>query len=120
MLTLSSSSGESAQWNDGEKIDIVLGADLTYDDSAIPALVATLGDLVELYPGVKIIYAGTVRNEETFCRFLNVVKGKGLVVQEIEFPVPGREKQEGPFYDDRVPIQICLITWKVTGGGRNE
>lgn len=108
--------GETPQWNDGRKIDIVLGADLTYDGSGIPALVATFNDLCEFNAEVRIIYAGTVRNEKTFGVFLETVRRNGLSVEEIEYPVQRKASQEGPFYEDKVPIQLCLITRKKKGG----
>ncbi|KAE9375524.1 hypothetical protein N431DRAFT_370046 [Stipitochalara longipes BDJ] len=102
--------GEDPQWNGGRGIDLVLGADLTYDGSGIPALVSTFGDLFELYPKIKIIYAATVRNPKTFEKFLEACKANKYVVEEIAFEIEKTELQEGPFYSDQVPIQLCLIT----------
>jgi predicted nicotinamide N-methyase len=102
--------GEHPEWNGGRKIDLVLGADLTYDGSGIPALVSTFRDLFQLYPEVKIIIAATVRNPRTFQTFLGTCRGNGYVVEEIEFGVLKAEQQQGPFYSDLVPIQLCLIT----------
>jgi predicted nicotinamide N-methyase len=101
---------EHPEWNGGRKIDLVLGADLTYDGSGIPALVSTFRDLFHLYPEVKIIIAATVRNPRTFQTFLGTCRGNGYVVEEIEFGVLKAEQQQGPFYSGLVPIQLCLIT----------
>jgi len=101
--------GEHAQWNAGREIDLVLGADLTYDVTAVPALVATFGDIFDLYPKVKIIYAGTVRNPETFEKFLDACKRNKFMVEDIDFKILEAGKQEGPFYDDRFPIRLCCI-----------
>jgi len=102
--------GEHPEWNAGRSIDLVLGADLTYDGSEIPALVSTFGDLFELCPKVKIIIAGTIRNPKTFETFLETCRGNKYVVEEIRFGIEKAEVQEGPFYSDQVPIQLYLIT----------
>jgi hypothetical protein len=102
--------GEHQQWNAGRQIDLVLGADLTYDGSGIPALVSTFGELFDLYPSVKFVIAATVRNLTTFQRFLETCRGNKYVVEEIVFEILKEELQQGPFYSDKVPIQLCMIT----------
>ncbi|CZT41649.1 uncharacterized protein RSE6_01407 [Rhynchosporium secalis] len=102
--------GEDARWNLGRHIDIVLGADLTYDPRNISPLMATFGDLFELYPDVKILIAATVRSEETFAKFPNACKMNEYGFQEIEFAVPKAVEQEGPFYSDLAPVRLCMIT----------
>lgn len=102
--------GEHPEWNGGRWIDLALGADLTYDGTGIPALVSTFGDLFELYPKMKIIYAATVRNRKTFERFLEACRENWYAVEEVKFGIEKAELQEGPFYSDQVPIQLCLIT----------
>jgi predicted nicotinamide N-methyase len=102
--------GEHPDWNGGRNIDLVLGADLTYDGSGIPALVSTFGDLFDFNSKVKIIYAATVRNPKTFEKFLKTCRANKYMVEEIKFGIAKAEVQEGPFYSDQVPIQLCLIT----------
>jgi predicted nicotinamide N-methyase len=102
--------GEHPEWNGGRKIDVVLGADLTYDGFGIPALVSTFGDLFELCQEMKIIYAATVRNPKTFKTFLEACRTNKYNVEEIQFEIERAKLQEGPFYSDQVPIQLCLIT----------
>lgn len=102
--------GEHPQWNHGRQIDLVLGSDLIYDGSGIPALVSTFRELFGLYPKVQIIIAATVRNPTTFQRFLDTCRGNRYEVEEIEFGIPRAELQEGPFYSDQVPIQLWMIT----------
>jgi predicted nicotinamide N-methyase len=102
--------GEDAQWNLGRHLDLVLGADLTYDGSAIAALVSTFGDLFDLYRNVKILIAATVRNPTTFESFVEVCRMNKYAVEQINFGIKPAELQQGPFYSDRVPIQLCLIT----------
>lgn len=108
--------GEHTQWNAGKQIDVVLGADLTYDGSGIPALISTFGDLFELNNETKIIYSATVRNEKTFEGFLRVAIDSGCVVERIDYAVIPKEKQAGPFYDCGVPIRLSLITRKKAAG----
>lgn len=101
--------GEQAEWNHARTMDIVLGADVTYDSKGIPALVATLVDLAEMFPAVKILIAVIIRNEETFKTFVKVCGMNSFAVEEIDFPVMPPENQEGPFYLDGVPIKLCNI-----------
>jgi hypothetical protein len=108
--------GEQGEWKNGYSIDLVLGADITYDSSVIPALVATMVDLTELYPEVKIVIAATIRNEKTFTLFLEACRENAFVVENIEFDVLPQEKQEGPFYGDGTPIRLCSI---MSESGRN-
>jgi predicted nicotinamide N-methyase len=104
---------EDALWNNGENVDFVLGADVTYDARIVPALVATLTDLlVEKFPAATALVAATERNRETFEVFWGACRAAGLgvdMVDENEFPVPRRGEQTGPFYPDAVKIHICRI-----------
>ncbi|KAK0629449.1 putative methyltransferase-domain-containing protein [Bombardia bombarda] len=107
---------EDQAWNGGDEVNVVLGADITYDASVIPALVATLGELVGLYPGVVMLIAATERNRETFQSFLHVCERRGFTVSHEIFPVPSKSEQQGPFYNDQTPIHICQLGY--TGSGR--
>jgi protein-lysine N-methyltransferase EEF2KMT len=100
---------EEAAWNGGTSIDMIIGADITYDQAIMPALLATINELFTLFPSAEVLIAATQRNEITFASFLNLAKLAGLKVDDIHFPVPKREEQMGPFYDDNVPIRICKI-----------
>ena len=102
--------GEHPEWNGGKKIELVLGADLTYDGTAILALVATFADLFNLYPQVKIIIAAPIRNPKTIETFLTTCRAKNYHVQEIKYDILAPELQNGPFYSNKVPIQICSIS----------
>ncbi|KAM5350349.1 hypothetical protein ACJ41O_006854 [Fusarium nematophilum] len=106
---------EEEQWNGGRAVDVVLGADLTYDRSVIPALVGTITEVFGLYPAVEVFISATQRNEETFRVFLDRCRGSGLGVEDLKFEVPRREIQEGPFYNDKVAIRICRVSKSVTG-----
>lgn len=102
--------GEHSKWNAGRKIDLVLGADLTYDGSSIPALVGTFDDLYELNPEVVIIYAATVRNRKTFETFMDACRKAKWFVEEIKYSMLRTEEQLGPFYSNQAPIHLYMIT----------
>ncbi|KAK4185591.1 putative methyltransferase-domain-containing protein [Podospora australis] len=101
---------EEQEWNGGKKVNVVLGADITYDVSVIPALVGTLEELVVLSPAVTILIAATERNRATFESFLQVCAKRGFTVTSEKFPVLPRNEQRGPFYSDLTPIHICKLT----------
>ncbi|KAH7634085.1 putative methyltransferase-domain-containing protein [Sordaria sp. MPI-SDFR-AT-0083] len=103
---------EEEKWNGGREVDVVLGADITYDKSVIPALVGTIDEVFGLFPRAEVVIAATERNRETYESFLSVCEGRGLEVVHAEFPVPKREEQTGPFYNDLMPIHICQLRRK--------
>lgn len=100
---------EDEHWNRGIPVDVVLAADVTYDKELIPSLVGTLEELVGMFPHITILIAATERNQETFQAFVEVCQ-KNFTVDEIDFTLPPRESQRGPFYNDQVPIRICKIS----------
>ncbi|KAJ4302470.1 hypothetical protein N0V88_002615 [Collariella sp. IMI 366227] len=100
---------EEEAWNGGRKLDMVLGADITYDVSVIPALVATLQELAGLFPGIEIVIAATERNRATFESFLEACAKRGFALSHASFAVPSRSEQRGPFYKDESPIHICQL-----------
>jgi len=101
--------GEESSFLEGRQPDLVLGADVTYDAKANPALVATFGDLFALFPNVIILIAATIRNRDTWNKFLSMCELNCFMFEVIEFPIQPPEQQEGPFYDGEIPIQICRI-----------
>ena len=101
---------EEKGWNGGREIDLVLGADVTYDKSIIPFLVATLEELVDLFPAVAILIAATQRNLSTFETFFSTCQRHGFHAKLEDFPVIPRDKQTGPFYSDQTPIHICSLS----------
>lgn len=104
--------GEEEEWNRGRPVDVILGADVTYDSAIIPPLLATIGDLTELFPAVQILIAVTIRQERTFDLFMNNCSSNGLKVEEIDFPVKPQLEQEGPFYLDT--IRLCALSKRRT------
>lgn len=101
---------EEKEWNGGRGIDLVVGADITYDGSVIPALVATLDELVVLFPRVEILIAATERNRATYESFLDSCQKAGFAVDPVAYAVPRVEDQTGPFYNDTVPMHTCRIS----------
>ncbi|KAL1854853.1 hypothetical protein VTK73DRAFT_8681 [Phialemonium thermophilum] len=106
---------EEAAWNGGRRVDVVLGADVTYDAAVIPALVATLDELAALHPGVLILIAATERNRATFEAFLDACRGRrhsgeAFDVELVDFSVAPAEEQAGPFYSAASPIHICRLS----------
>lgn len=109
---------EEQDWNGGRRIDLVLGADITYDDRLIPPLVGTLEELSTLFPNVEILISAAERNLRTFEKFLQACQRAGYQVNHVEFAIPLIEEQMGPFYDDRTPFHICkLIRKKLHSSG---
>jgi hypothetical protein len=102
---------EENEWNGGREIDVILGADVTYDRRIIAPLVATLEELSGLFPKVQTLISTTERNRETFGYFMDACRSAGFAVERVDLPVPTPEEQTGPFYDHRVPIHICSLTF---------
>ncbi|KAJ2901727.1 uncharacterized protein MKZ38_001537 [Zalerion maritima] len=98
---------EEEEWNAGDPIDVVLGADITYDESTIPALVATLLELFSHFPSLGVLISATERNKTTYESFLRVCRLRALSVTGLEFEMP--TTSGGPFYSNTVPIRICRI-----------
>lgn len=100
---------EDQEWNMGEVVDVVIGADITYDESILPALVGTVEELLSKFPLLQVLISATQRNEATFESFQVKCRLAGLKLEEVQFPIPTRDAQRGPFYSDAVPIRICKI-----------
>ncbi|KAF9880670.1 hypothetical protein CkaCkLH20_01712 [Colletotrichum karsti] len=107
---------EDQQWNNGESVDVVIGADITYDKSVIPALIATLEELFSLFPTVEVLISATQRNEVTFEAFCGRCRQRGMSLDYVDFAIPARAQQQGPFYSDSVPIRICRVSAPSTTG----
>jgi protein-lysine N-methyltransferase EEF2KMT len=110
---------EEPEWNGGQKVDLVIGADVTYDQTVIPFLVSTLNELVELDPDTEILISATQRNPHTLTVFRDSCAKAHLQVNEVELSVKDQEdalKHHGqpgitltPFYSTQVPIYIFHI-----------
>ncbi len=108
---------EEPEWNGGRPIDVVLGADIVYDRSLMPPLVATLQAIQSLNPGVKILISATERNRETFDAFKEASIKSGFAIRQIQYQIPPKKQQAGPFYSDEVPIHICEVRKRGVNGG---
>ena len=100
---------EEAEWNGGRPVDVVLGADITYDKRLLPALVGTIEELLDKAPNSNVLISATERNKETFDEFEKTCVLRGFRCTRLAFPVPVRQDQMGPFYNGDVPIHICNI-----------
>ncbi|OCH95682.1 hypothetical protein OBBRIDRAFT_871167 [Obba rivulosa] len=70
--------------------DVIIGADLVYEPSVIPALVGMLRSGIETPTSKNIVayIALTVRNQDTYNKFLGEAE-RCLVVEELTIPTPG-------------------------------
>lgn len=101
--------GGLPRW-DGAPAHVIVGADITYDRSAMPALLETMAHLLGLRAGAEAYVSMTQRNAHTVSVFLEACHGNGLHVEPVRFPVPRRDQQQGPFYADQVNIHIYRVT----------
>ncbi|KAL2204323.1 hypothetical protein CC79DRAFT_1336912 [Sarocladium strictum] len=102
---------EEDQWNGGRPLDVVLGADITYDKSIAQPLVSSFIEIITLYPDVQIYISATQRNRDTFQAFLDECHKNKLAVEQLEFSLAdGQVPESGPFYSHDVEIKICRIT----------
>lgn len=101
---------EEDRWNGGRPLDVVLGADITYDKTIIRPLVNTFTEILMLYPKTEFHISATQRNRETFQAFMEECQLNKLVVEELSFSEPANKRTRlGPFYSDSVEIKICRI-----------
>jgi protein-lysine N-methyltransferase EEF2KMT len=108
------SGNDDLGWSEGYTVDVLIGADVTYDESIIPPLVGTIQELFEIAKDAKVLIAATERNKQTFEFFVAACSRARLDVEQVDFPVPLRREQLGPFYSDSVPIHICSIKAKTS------
>ncbi|KFY77555.1 hypothetical protein V499_03094 [Pseudogymnoascus sp. VKM F-103] len=101
---------EDATFLEHQSPDFIIGADVTYDAAALPALVATFRDLLELFPKAQVVIASTVRNEETYGKFLGLCGKYGFGLEQMGWEAVEPERQRGPFYETVMPVRICRIT----------
>jgi len=90
-------------------LDTVIGADVTYDKTVIPALVSTIRGVFERWPKIEVLISATVRNENTFAAFETACARNRFLVDEVEFPVTPMAEQRCLFHAADVPIRILRI-----------
>ncbi|KAI6249592.1 Protein-lysine N-methyltransferase EFM3 [Erysiphe necator] len=93
----------------GNMIDLILGADVIYDNAGISELIVTISDLFSMFPNANVLIASTVRNEETFGMFFKNCLQKKWLLSEIRWKLKYENIQQGPFFDSAVPIKIVSI-----------
>lgn len=111
---------EESEWNGGQRVDLVIGADITFDKTVIPSLVATLREILDLYPGAEAIIAATERNAATLSAFQASCALARLKVSEVHLSVDELQtklRASGqhpisltPFYAFSTPIRIFCLT----------
>lgn len=112
---------EEAEWTDGHQVDVVLGADITYDQHANPALVSTLRQLLCLFPHADVVLCVTKRNPETWSMFREACRQNQLRVKlecsqledSHDEAVAGTGRSSincPPFYSSCAPIHIYRIS----------
>ncbi|KAJ4396393.1 hypothetical protein N0V93_000612 [Gnomoniopsis smithogilvyi] len=114
---------EEPEWNGGQPIDVILGADITYDQNANPALASTLRELFDLYPDAEVILSVTDRNPETFSLFRDLCRKNQLRVAEFDF-TDGEQHEQlqklassgqrarnlTPYYHSPAPIRLLRVS----------
>lgn len=90
--------------------DLILGADITYNQDSLGTLAATLAHLLDLYsPSAQALIAATIRNKDTFEAFVAACQQDcGLVVEIVD----GFRCQ--PFPEQRGLFHACGETEAVT------
>jgi hypothetical protein len=84
--------------------DVLIGADIAYDISAIPAMVCMTNKIMEQKPGLVAYYAITYRHENTFSVFENECEKYALVISPIQKPSPMFQ------YHNRTDANVFMYT----------
>ncbi|GAA5839700.1 hypothetical protein JCM11251_002566 [Rhodosporidiobolus azoricus] len=81
---------EKATFGEGERPELILGADIVYDPSLAGHLAATLGWLLRPSSNVspQALIAGTIRNETTWELFLAECRSRRLRIEPFDLLVP--------------------------------
>ncbi|KAI1003329.1 hypothetical protein K3495_g4876 [Podosphaera aphanis] len=93
------------------RVDVVLGADLTYDEPGITALLHVLKELLTMFPEIQVLISATIRNMDTYFMFSEGCTRERWnisMVQMVEWE--GGREQEGPFFEIQAPIVIVSIS----------
>lgn len=90
-------------------IDLVLGADITFDTESLEPLVNILSTLHDTNPGVDILISSVIRNEDTFTAFVYTCAKAGFRIKRIPFNCPALDKQRGFFHRTAPPIRIVRL-----------
>ncbi|KAF1987891.1 hypothetical protein K402DRAFT_329240 [Aulographum hederae CBS 113979] len=91
-------------------VDVVLGADITYDASVIPSLLATFLDLFRKNAALQVLMSATVRNPETFEVFTHGCNRHNISLEYVNTEEAVDPEQKGPFYPTNVPIRVMRLS----------
>lgn len=92
--------------------DVVLAADVVYDDTIFRPLVELLLILLRRKRSIEIFLAATVRNKETLTAFLRMAEESGL---QVEMVARSGDMENNLNWDDQTEIRLFLIQ-----GGASE
>ena len=95
----------------GLNVDLVVAADVVYDRSIIPDLVAMLCELLSGEAPPEAVFASTVRNPETLLAFEQALLAKGMVL-EGRVSVPPEADGARYLYARTAPVEL----WHVRRG----
>ena len=90
-------------------LDVVLGADITYDIDSQENLVTLFSTLKDRYPKVDILISTIIRSEETFTAFVDTSAKAGFHISSIPFNCPSLDQQQGFFHKTTPPIRILKL-----------
>ncbi|MCJ1476459.1 hypothetical protein MMC13_005125 [Lambiella insularis] len=96
--------------NGARNFELVLGADITFDERLILPLVSTLSELFENKTLLKGLISATVRNQHTLDLFETACQAKNFTIQDISFLCPPQEDQIGFFHSTKTPIRLYMLT----------
>lgn len=65
--------------------DIVLAADVVYDDTIFAALIGCLKEIFQNFSGIDFYLSQTIRNEDTFNKFCQLLKENGFSITNQNF-----------------------------------
>ncbi|KPI41094.1 Protein-lysine N-methyltransferase efm3 [Cyphellophora attinorum] len=108
---LNSQDDVEGELSPSSKIDLIIGADVTYHPDACLALASTLSVLAQRNPDATILISATQRNLETMEVFLDACR-KTLSVEEVtdtEFKPLPFDRQTGCFHNVVSPIRIWRL-----------
>uniref|UniRef100_A0A1B6KLR7 FAM86 N-terminal domain-containing protein n=1 Tax=Graphocephala atropunctata TaxID=36148 RepID=A0A1B6KLR7_9HEMI len=88
-------------------VDLVLAADVVYDERLFPALVNTLHHFLCDKPA-RAVLACTERNRDTLTTFLQYLAAKGLVADELPCPEPATFR-----YSTTPPIRLFCCSARI-------
>lgn len=64
--------------------DILLAADVVYDDTIFDALIGCLREVFKLFRNIEFYLSQTIRNEETFNKFYQLLLQNGFVIENLK------------------------------------